>query len=69
MGCFLNVIENGTIVPSVGIFNRCTRIKGQSNCAVFAMDGLATDSVVFPSMWKVLAYNSQHKYYSISQPK
>ncbi|XP_054263198.1 LHFPL tetraspan subfamily member 2a protein-like [Macrosteles quadrilineatus] len=46
-------VENGTIVPSVGIFNRCTRIKHQNNCAVFAMDGLATDSGVFPSLWKL----------------
>lgn len=50
---FLHVPENGTITPSVGIFNRCTRIKGHSNCAVFAMDGLATDSAVFPTFWKV----------------
>lgn len=59
MSCFLNISENGTLVPSVGIFNRCTRIRGQSNCAVFAMDGLATDSVVFPTMWKVLILSIQ----------
>lgn len=65
MSCFLNISENGTLVPSVGIFNRCTRIRGQSNCAVFAMDGLATDSVVFPTMWKVLI--TLYTNYSISK--
>ncbi|KAG8281604.1 LHFPL tetraspan subfamily member 2 protein-like [Homalodisca vitripennis] len=53
LGAYPLEVENGTIVPTVGIFNRCTRIKGQNNCAVFAMDGLATDSSVFPSFWKV----------------
>lgn len=46
--------KNGTelFVPTVGIFNRCTRLYGQTHCANFNLDGFATDSIVFPPFWK-----------------
>ncbi|KAL1131380.1 hypothetical protein AAG570_010997 [Ranatra chinensis] len=48
---------NGSAVaigaPSVGVFNRCTRISGMRNCAVFAVDGMSTDPAVFPTLWKI----------------
>ncbi|XP_014239695.1 LHFPL tetraspan subfamily member 2a protein [Cimex lectularius] len=51
------VSENGvpvaTNTPTVGVFNRCTRLNHTKNCAVFAIDGLSTDSNVFPTMWKL----------------
>lgn len=49
-----NVSGNGTelYTPTVGIFNRCTRLYGRSHCANFNVDGLATDSNVFPECWK-----------------
>ncbi|CAH1388523.1 unnamed protein product [Nezara viridula] len=49
--------ENGSAValgpPSVGVFNRCTRMDGERSCGIFAMDGLSTDSNVFPTFWKI----------------
>lgn len=46
--------KNGTelYVPTVGIYNRCTRLYGRMHCANFNADGLATDSSVFPGCWK-----------------
>uniref|UniRef100_A0A0A9YAI8 Lipoma HMGIC fusion partner-like 2 protein n=1 Tax=Lygus hesperus TaxID=30085 RepID=A0A0A9YAI8_LYGHE len=49
--------DNGTTVssgpPTVGVFNRCTHINNHRQCGIFAMDGLATDSNVFPTLWKI----------------
>nr|CAD7259820.1 unnamed protein product [Timema shepardi] len=46
--------ENGTVMfsPSVGIYNRCTRLHGRQSCGPFSLHGLATDSQVFPGWWK-----------------
>ena len=46
--------KNGTelYTPTVGIFNRCTRLFGKTHCANFNVDGFATDSNVFPGCWK-----------------
>ncbi|KAK2584814.1 hypothetical protein KPH14_007127 [Odynerus spinipes] len=46
--------KNGTeiFVPTVGIFNRCTRLYGRTHCANFNVDGFATDPSVFPGLWK-----------------
>ncbi|KAK0084571.1 hypothetical protein PV325_006774 [Microctonus aethiopoides] len=46
--------QNGTEIytPTAGIFNRCTRLFGRMHCANFNVDGLATDSNVFPGCWK-----------------
>ncbi|XP_053978552.1 LHFPL tetraspan subfamily member 2 protein [Hylaeus anthracinus] len=46
--------RNGTelYVPTVGIFNRCIRLHGKMHCANFNIDGIATDSSVFPACWK-----------------
>nr|CAD7425277.1 unnamed protein product [Timema monikensis] len=40
--------ENGTVMfsPSVGIYNRCTRLHGRQSCGPFSLHGLATDSQV-----------------------
>lgn len=48
------ISENGTelYTPTVGIFNRCTRLFGKMHCANFNVDGFATDSNVFPGCWK-----------------
>lgn len=50
----LKISENGTelYTPTVGIFNRCTRLFGKMHCANFNVDGFATDSNVFPGCWK-----------------
>ena len=47
-------IGNGTEldIPTLGIFNRCKRINGRSNCANFDSEGFATDSSRFPGCWK-----------------
>lgn len=47
-------LENGTelYTPTAGIFNRCTMLFGRVHCANFNIDGLATDSNVFPGCWK-----------------
>ncbi|XP_058798354.1 LHFPL tetraspan subfamily member 2 protein [Phymastichus coffea] len=39
--------------PSEGIYNRCTRLFGRNHCANFNMEGMATDSSVFPTFWKL----------------
>lgn len=42
-------------IPTVGIFNRCTRLSGtfgRLNCGNFNVHGFATDSSVFPGCWK-----------------
>ncbi|XP_057328693.1 LHFPL tetraspan subfamily member 2 protein isoform X1 [Microplitis mediator] len=46
--------QNGTelYTPTAGIFNRCTMLFGRVHCANFNIDGLATDSNVFPGCWK-----------------
>ncbi|BES92986.1 unnamed protein product [Nesidiocoris tenuis] len=51
------LLDNGTAVsssaPSMGVFNRCTQLNGGArHCGIFALDGLATDSNVFPTTWK-----------------
>ncbi|KAL6434359.1 hypothetical protein ACFW04_006049 [Cataglyphis niger] len=48
------ISENGTelYTPTVGIYNRCTRLFGKTHCANFNIDGFATDSNVFPGCWK-----------------
>ena len=38
--------------PSVGLYNRCTRSHGRHHCGPFALQGLSTDSEVFPTWWK-----------------
>ncbi|XP_015608328.1 LHFPL tetraspan subfamily member 2 protein [Cephus cinctus] len=50
--------KNGTVLysPTVGIFNRCTRLYGRTHCANFNADGLATDSKVFPECWKATLF-------------
>lgn len=47
-------LGNGTelYTPTVGIYNRCTRLFGKTHCANFNVDGFATDSNVFPGCWK-----------------
>uniref|UniRef100_A0A224XXH8 Putative conserved plasma membrane protein n=1 Tax=Panstrongylus lignarius TaxID=156445 RepID=A0A224XXH8_9HEMI len=50
---YVNGTEVSFSAPSVGVFSRCTRLNGASNCAIFAMDGLATDPSVFPTLWKL----------------
>lgn len=51
----LDILGNGTelYTPSEGIYNRCTRLYGRNHCANFNMDGMATDSSVFPTFWKL----------------
>ncbi|KAG8042412.1 hypothetical protein G9C98_005046 [Cotesia typhae] len=46
--------QNGTelYTPTAGIFNRCTMLFNRIHCANFNIDGLATDSNVFPGCWK-----------------
>lgn len=40
-------------VPSVGIYNRCIRMRNDhNNCASFSFYGLATDAEVYPTPWK-----------------
>ncbi|KAL0809703.1 hypothetical protein ABMA28_011216 [Loxostege sticticalis] len=40
-------------VPSVGIYNRCLRMKNDvNNCASFSFYGLATSDTVYPKPWK-----------------
>jgi len=39
--------------PSVGIYYRCKKINGNQHCGSFAVEGLATDSTMFPFVWKV----------------
>ncbi|XP_050422962.1 LHFPL tetraspan subfamily member 2 protein [Adelges cooleyi] len=39
--------------PSVGIYYRCKKINGDQHCGSFAVDGLATDSYMFPTPWKI----------------
>ncbi|XP_012251871.1 LHFPL tetraspan subfamily member 2 protein [Athalia rosae] len=50
--------ENGTerYTPTVGVFNRCTRLYGKSHCGNFNADGLATPSSVFPNCWKATLF-------------
>ncbi|XP_026742206.1 LHFPL tetraspan subfamily member 2a protein [Trichoplusia ni] len=44
-------------VPSVGIYNRCIRMKDDhNNCASFSFYGLATDSSVYPTPWKAAMF-------------
>ncbi|XP_031784918.1 LHFPL tetraspan subfamily member 2 protein isoform X2 [Nasonia vitripennis] len=45
---------NGTELysPTVGIYNRCIKLFGRNHCGNFNMEGLATDSSVFPGCWK-----------------
>lgn len=40
------------MLPSVGVFNRCGKVNDQKHCAIFAIDGLSTDSKTFPTFWK-----------------
>jgi hypothetical protein len=40
----------------VGIYNRCTRLFGRNHCGNFNMEGLATDSTVFPECWKATLF-------------
>ncbi|XP_011496427.1 PREDICTED: lipoma HMGIC fusion partner-like 2 protein [Ceratosolen solmsi marchali] len=49
---------NGTelYTPTVGIYNRCTRLFGRNHCGNFNMEGLATDSTVFPECWKATLF-------------
>lgn len=51
---FPHVPDNSTVMysPSVGLYNRCTRLHGQQHCGPFSHHGLATDSEVFPGWWK-----------------
>ncbi|XP_050548532.1 uncharacterized protein LOC126910215, partial [Daktulosphaira vitifoliae] len=39
--------------PSLGIFSRCKKINGIQHCGSFAVEGLATDSNMFPTPWKI----------------
>lgn len=39
--------------PSLGIFSRCKKINGIQHCGSFAVEGLATDSDMFPIPWKI----------------
>ncbi|XP_043288761.1 LHFPL tetraspan subfamily member 2a protein [Venturia canescens] len=54
----INTTRNGSKlldIPTVGIFNRCTRLSGtygRMNCGNFNVHGFATDSSVFPGCWK-----------------
>lgn len=51
---FLHVPDNSTVMysPSVGLYNRCIRLRGQQHCGPFSHHGLATDSEVYPGWWK-----------------
>uniref|UniRef100_A0A8W7PBZ0 Uncharacterized protein n=1 Tax=Anopheles coluzzii TaxID=1518534 RepID=A0A8W7PBZ0_ANOCL len=51
----LNEEGNFTVLrhPSVGIYNRCKRMgRIEYNCGNFDLNGLLTDSTVFPVPWK-----------------
>jgi len=39
--------------PSVGIYYRCKKINGHQHCGSFAVEGLSTDSLMFPFVWKI----------------
>ncbi|CAH1709506.1 unnamed protein product [Aphis gossypii] len=39
--------------PSVGIYYRCKKINGNQHCGSFAVEGLSTDSAMFPFVWKI----------------
>ncbi|XP_075233831.1 LHFPL tetraspan subfamily member 2 protein [Lycorma delicatula] len=54
LGPKLIAYANGTMymLPSVGIFSRCTKLHDQKHCAIFATDGLATANTIFPTFWK-----------------
>lgn len=54
-----NPSDNATYsyTPSVGVYAKCGKPLRQSNgrnsgCVTLAVRGLATDSVIFPSIWK-----------------
>jgi hypothetical protein len=49
---------NGTelYTPTVGMFNRCTRLYGRIHCANFDVDGFATHSSLFPNCWKAALF-------------
>ncbi|XP_025424994.1 LHFPL tetraspan subfamily member 2 protein [Sipha flava] len=42
-----------TCRPSEGVYYRCTRINGNQHCGSFAVEGLSTDSSMFPTAWKI----------------
>ncbi|KAI8441497.1 hypothetical protein MSG28_015086 [Choristoneura fumiferana] len=47
----------GFFVPSVGIYNRCIRIRDYSNdCGSFSFYGFATDSNFYPTPWKAALF-------------
>ncbi|CAG9794303.1 unnamed protein product [Diatraea saccharalis] len=44
-------------VPSVGIYNRCLRMRNEiNNCASFSFYGLATQDSVYPKPWKAAMF-------------
>lgn len=53
-----NETVNGTelYTPTVGIFNRCTRLYGRIHCANFNIDGFGTHSSAFPECWKAALF-------------
>ncbi|GBP29935.1 LHFPL tetraspan subfamily member 2a protein [Eumeta japonica] len=44
-------------VPSVGIYNRCMKTGNETNhCGSFSFYGLATDSTLYPTPWKMAMF-------------
>lgn len=47
-------VQNKTLTytASLGIYTRCKMMKNEFFCSTIAVRGLATDSDVFPTVWK-----------------